>query len=194
MASSGQAREILDETGHSAIIKPIPLRPAVPGGFTLDDFDIDHTERRVTCPAGNSRDITVKGNATFGALCRGCPLRAQCTTSKSGRTIVVGEHEARMRAARRQAETDSFKDLYTQKRPMVERSLAWLVRRGNRKLRYRGVAKNDQWLHRRAASLNLRSCSPSGSTMPTAPGYLPERPAGRRPNGANGPPQAPQTP
>jgi hypothetical protein len=28
--------------------------------------------------------------------------------------------------------------------------------RGNRKLRYRGLAKNDHWLHHRAAALNLR--------------------------------------
>jgi len=31
---------------------------------------------------------------------------------------------------------------------MVERSIAWLTR-GNRKLRYRGVAKNNAWLHLR---------------------------------------------
>jgi hypothetical protein len=38
---------------------------------------------------------------------------------------------------------------------MVERSIAWLTR-GNRKVRYRGVTKNDHWLHHRAAALNLR--------------------------------------
>jgi len=38
---SGQARADLAAAGHEAIIKPIPLRPAVPGGFTLDDFAID---------------------------------------------------------------------------------------------------------------------------------------------------------
>ena len=37
---------------------------------------------------------------------------------------------------------------------MVERTIAWLTR-GNRKLRYRGVGKNDHWLHHRAAALNL---------------------------------------
>ncbi len=39
---------------------------------------------------------------------------------------------------------------------MVERSIAWLTAKGNRKLRYRGVAKNDAWLHHRVAGLNLR--------------------------------------
>ncbi len=39
---------------------------------------------------------------------------------------------------------------------MVERTIAWLVRGGNRKLRYRGVTKNNAWLHHRTAGLNLR--------------------------------------
>jgi IS5 family transposase len=39
---------------------------------------------------------------------------------------------------------------------MVERSLAWLVAGGNRRVRYRGIAKNNAWLHNRTAALNLR--------------------------------------
>lgn len=39
---------------------------------------------------------------------------------------------------------------------MVERAIAWLVAGGNRRLRYRGVARNHQWLMVRTAALNLR--------------------------------------
>ena len=39
---------------------------------------------------------------------------------------------------------------------MVERSIAWLVADGNRRLRYVGSRRNDLWLHHRAAALNLR--------------------------------------
>ena len=39
---------------------------------------------------------------------------------------------------------------------MLERSIAWLVAGGNRKVRYRGVTKNNAWLHHRTAALNLR--------------------------------------
>jgi hypothetical protein len=39
---------------------------------------------------------------------------------------------------------------------MVERSIAWIVARGNRRLRFLGTARNDQWLHHRVAALNLR--------------------------------------
>ena len=38
---------------------------------------------------------------------------------------------------------------------MVERTIAWLAR-SNRKVRYRGVTKNNNWLHHRAAAINLR--------------------------------------
>jgi hypothetical protein len=38
---------------------------------------------------------------------------------------------------------------------MVERSIAWLVRRGGRKVRYHGIARNQiGWAHR-CAAINL---------------------------------------
>ena len=153
---SGTARATLAEAGHTAIIKPIPLRAPVPGGFTADDFHVDHTGATVTCPNGLTRTISRTGAATFGAACRGCPLRAQCTTASKGRTLRLHEHEQLLRAARRYAKTDAFAQPYRQQRPIVERSIAWLVRNGNRKVRYRGIAKNNQWLHHRLAALNLR--------------------------------------
>ena len=39
---------------------------------------------------------------------------------------------------------------------MVERSIAWLVRRGGRKVRYRGIARNHIGLAHRCAAINLR--------------------------------------
>lgn len=47
---------------------------------------------------------------------------------------------------------------------MVERSIAWLVAGGNRRLRYRGVEKNNAWLHNRVAALNLRKLLNLGLT------------------------------
>jgi len=35
---SGQARAEYQAAGHDTVIRPGPLRPAVPGGFTVDDF------------------------------------------------------------------------------------------------------------------------------------------------------------
>jgi IS5 family transposase len=152
---SGEARQELADAGHKAVIKPKPLQAAVPGGFTIDDFTINDDGTTLTCPNGLTRPITVKRKVTFGSACKGCPLRAQCTTSVSGRKMDLHPNETLLRAARRQAETPEFQKVYRQHRPMVERSIAWLTR-GNRRVRYRGVSKNDHWLHHRVAALNLR--------------------------------------
>jgi hypothetical protein len=152
---SGDARAALREAGHDAVIKPIPLRSAIESGFTIDDFTLDEFAGTATCPNGLTRRITGTRAVIFGTACRDCPLRPHCTTSKAGRTLRLHEHETLLRAARRQAETVEFQTIYRQHRPMVEHSITWLTR-GNRKLRYRGVAKNDHWLHHRTAALNLR--------------------------------------
>jgi hypothetical protein len=47
---------------------------------------------------------------------------------------------------------------------MVERSIAWLVK-GNRQVPYRGVTKNNTWLHHRVAGLNLRRLLALGLTF-----------------------------
>jgi transposase len=152
---SGELRAELAAGGHVDLVKPAPTRSAVPGGFTVDDFTVDHTTQTVTCPVGATRDITRAGNAIFTTACRSCALRARCTTSATGKTLHLRPHDALQRAARTSARNPGWLNEYRQHRPMVERSIAWLTR-GNRKVRYRGVAKNDHWLHHRAAAINLR--------------------------------------
>ena len=152
---SGDLRAELVAGGHVDLVKPAPLRPAVPGGFTVDDFTVDHINRTATCPAGVARGITRAGNAIFTTACRSCALRDRCTTSVSGKTLHLRPHDALQRAARTSSRNIDWQNEYRQHRPMVERSIAWLTR-GNRKVRYRGVAKNDRWLHHRTAALNLR--------------------------------------
>jgi len=156
---SGQARADLAAAGHTAIIKPGPLRPAVTGGLTIDDFTVDDAAGTVTCPAGVTRPITARRHVVFGVACRGCPLRERCTASPDGRTLRLHQHDATLRQARRDwAGNQQLRDTYRQHRPMVERSIAWLIgpKSRCRQLRYRGVAKGNQWLHLRMAGLNLR--------------------------------------
>jgi len=157
---TGELRAGLDQAGHTAVIKPKPLKPAVDGGFTLDDFAVDEVAGAVTCPAGITRSVTARRTVTFGAACRSCPLRARCTTSKTGRTLNLHEHDAVLRAARRAwATTPSLRENYRQHRPNVERAIAQVATRGGRrlKLRYIGTARNNAWLKTRTAALNLRN-------------------------------------
>jgi len=97
---TGELLEAIRGAGHQAVIKPKPLRPAVEGGFTLDDFAIDHDARQVTCPAGLTRPVTATSRVTFGAACRACPLRARCTTAASGRKLRLHRRDQILRDAR----------------------------------------------------------------------------------------------
>ena len=137
------------------MIKPWPLRAAIPGGFTLDDFVVDEAAGTATCPAGVTRPLSRTRMVTFGAACRDCRLRSRCTNERRGRRIHLHPQVALQRAHRTRAADPAFQDEYRRHRPMVERSIAWLTR-GRRQVPYRGVLKNDAWLHLRVAAINLR--------------------------------------
>ncbi|MFD8564959.1 transposase [Streptosporangium canum] len=170
--SSGSCRRALTAGGHRLLIKPPPLRPAVPGGFTLDDFAIDTAADTAVCPAGQTAYFT-GATATTGtrraifdaATCAACPLRQRCTTTRGGRVVQIRPDHDLQAVARRQAATDPvWQDGYRRWRPPVERAVAWVVAGGNRRLRYIGTIKNDAWLHLRAAALNLRTLVNRGLT------------------------------
>jgi hypothetical protein len=160
---SGDALADLQKAGHTPIIKPGPLRSAVEGGFTVDDFQVDEDAGTVTCPNQVTRPISRTRKVSFGKACQGCPLRAQCTTAATGRKLTLRPHDALQRAHRIRAKDPEFQKVYRRHRPMVERSIAWLTR-GNRRVPYRGVIKNNTWLHHRVAAINLRRLLALGLT------------------------------
>jgi hypothetical protein len=162
---SGEARAAYRQGGHDTFIKPGPLRPAVPGGFTVDDFAVDEEQGTVTCPDGVTRQMSPARTVTFGAACAACPLRDLCTTAKDGRSMTIHPHEGLLRAARAHARTPEFKQAYPT-RSNIERTIAWIATQNGRriKLRYIGTAKNDAWLHTRCAGLNLRTLVRAGLT------------------------------
>ena len=66
---TGELLAAVTEGGHTAIIKPWPLRPAVAGGFTLDEFTVDETAGTVTCPEpGHSPDHPDPGGGLRSGL------------------------------------------------------------------------------------------------------------------------------
>jgi hypothetical protein len=164
---TGELREAIGNAGHQAVIKPKPVQPAVPGGFTREDFTVDEQAGTVTCPAGVTRTIPPARHVVFGAACRTCPLRARCTTSRSGRVLSLHPLDRLLRAAREQWAGDpGLREDYARHRPNVERTVAQVATfRGRRlKLRYRGVTRNHAWLKRRTAALNLRNLAGKGLT------------------------------
>ena len=156
---SGQVRSELRNAGHDQAIKPMPLRRNPKLGvdqFNRDDFTIDHLARAATCPAGQTVTITARGWATFGARCKTCPLRSRCTSSKDGKTLEISAHDSELVAARKAWRDGEFIDDYRHWRPMVERSISWLVGTRHRRVRYRGIERNHASLNVRVAAINLR--------------------------------------
>lgn len=161
---SADTRKALTAAHHTTVIKPIPLRRAVPDGFTMDDFTIDTAAATVTCPANHTVAIARRGAAKFGSRCAGCPLRSRCTSAKAGRQIKVSADFDLLHAARQAARDPAWQHTYTRWRPMVERSIAWIVANGHRRVRYRGIDRNQLWLEHRVAAVNLRQLIRAGLT------------------------------
>ena len=70
---SGEFRAHLVERGHRDVVKPAPLRPAVPGGFTVDDFTVDHADARVTARRVDSLHQSGRQCAVRRRVRRLCP-------------------------------------------------------------------------------------------------------------------------
>lgn len=156
---SGPVRAALAEGDHTVIIKPWPLARNPKLGddqFHRDDFVIDYTARTVTCPAGQTVSITAAGNAIFKRRCNACQLRSRCTSAVDGKTFHATDHDHLLATARADWRAGTHMADYRQHRPMVERTIAWLVANGNRRVRFRGVERNRLGLSHRAAALNLR--------------------------------------
>jgi IS5 family transposase len=153
---SGETLTALREAKHQRAIKPWPTKPAVPDGFEREDFVVDEEAGTVTCPAGHTVSITRGRSAVFGIHCRECPLRDRCTTAKDGRTLNLHPHDQELMESRRAWREGDFTEDYRRWRPMVERSIAWLVADNHRRVRFRGVERNQLGLSLRIAAINLR--------------------------------------
>jgi hypothetical protein len=92
----------------------------------------------VTCPNNVTRTISPR-----------------CTKARDCKSLTLHPHDGLQHGHRARAKDPGFIEIYRRKRPMVERSLAWLTRVARRGP-YRGVRKNSAWLALRAAGLNLR--------------------------------------
>ena len=160
---AGEILEQLDTAGIEAKTKVQP--PVAPAGkFTKHRFDINLDQQKVTSP--NRTVVPIRrvngharhaGKADFGAACATCPLREQCTESKTGRSITIGHHEARLTAARARQQDPAWKADYRATRPKVERKIAHLMRRrhGGRRARVRGRARVAADFNLLAAAVNL---------------------------------------
>ncbi len=141
-------REWTDPHGlNLEVIVPPRTEPPVLG-FTVDQFTLDATEERVTCPAGQTSQRRVRNRQDTGwsyrfarGVCAACPLLSQCMAElprTRGRQVSTNDYAAEYAAARAKAETPEYEEVRRQ-HWRVERKLNEIVRwhRG-RRARYRG--------------------------------------------------------
>lgn len=158
---TGEFQQHLNDHGIESGCRTQPPAPRPGGLFSKDLFDIDLDHDRVRCPAGETADIERDrhgdGVASFAEACDGCPLRGDCTTSTTGRTIRVGRYEAALAEARQQQARPDWKTDYRKIRPKIERKLAHLMyrRHGGRRARVRGRTKVDADFNLLATAHNL---------------------------------------
>ena len=138
------------EAGHRLVLKPRPAATGRPRRVHPRRLRHRHQRRHRDLPRRHTvapRPLprphrTIQRKAHFKKLCAGCPLRERCTTAKAGRVLTIRPHHDLLKAARRQAATSpDWPADYRRWRPPVERAVAWLVARGNRRLRYRGTSR-----------------------------------------------------
>jgi transposase len=134
-------------------------------GFDASHFQIDWLRQQATCPQGqaSSRWTQVKNperiEVVFARLtCAACPLRAQCTESRTaGRVLHLrpqAAHEA-LHARRAEQQTAAFRQTYAC-RAGIEGTLAQGVRRsGLRHARYRGQRRTQVQHVLTAVALNV---------------------------------------
>jgi hypothetical protein len=177
------AGEVLDRLHNAGIDAKTKVQPPVAptGKFTKDRFDIDLDSQQVTCPNGTTvaiRPITGHvrhaGKAEFGPACAACPLAAQCTSSKTGRSITISHHEARLTDARTRQTDPAWKADYRATRPKVERKIAHLMRRrhGGRRARMRGRLRVAADFALLAAAVNLARLATLGLTHAPHRGWI----------------------
>jgi hypothetical protein len=152
---TGALIESLEAAGAKLRLKvAVPTAPA--GRFPKTAFSIDLEHRTVSCPAGRTVRLGRTG-VSFGRACANCPLADRCTSSKDGRSISVGPHEATLQRARAIGRDPAWRDDYRAVRPKVERKIGHLMRRshGGRRARVRGRLKVAADFALRAAAVNL---------------------------------------
>lgn len=150
--SAAELRAVARAEG-TEICAQVPPTPAPGGRFSKDRFTLDLEAGVATCPAGRTTSWTHRrgeGSQFIfeGAACAACELRTHCTSkapekmraTARGRTVSVHPREALLQEARSRQESEGFRKLHA-KRPVVERKISHLMRRGLRQARYFGARK-----------------------------------------------------
>ena len=153
---------VQDLDARSVPVFTKPWNHANRGLFPKSAFRIELAAGTVTCPGDEVVDVRSIRPASDGrrylkfTQCGACKLRAQCTQSKRGRSLVLHEHEEflqRLLAAKRTPEGRAR----LRERTAIEHGLAHVLVYAPHKARFVGTRKNTFALRRAGAIVNLQT-------------------------------------
>ncbi len=137
-----------------------PLHYAIEGGFSIEQTSLSTQQwERSPAPKGSTVGITRTTNkAVFGAKWSGVsPAPAPHEGQERSQTgLFTSTTTCSMPRAERPSPRSSRPSIAGTD-PWSQRSIAWLVAKGNRfRVAYRGIPRNQIWLAHRCAAINLR--------------------------------------
>lgn len=169
-----ETRESIEALGAEVVAKAPPGTRK--GMFDRTDFRVDRRRGVARCPAGNRsiRRTAVPGDDPGWTYffsrkdCGPCPLRAQCTKSRSAeRALRITEKTEALWRLRRQQKTKRFRKRY-RKRASVEHRIGRMVQLGARQARYFGKAKTGFQIALIATVANLALVAAATGTASSA--------------------------
>ncbi len=152
------------ETQHIRAYVPLPDNDHRTEFFSSDHFRYEAERDVYLCPAGKElrfdRAHSTKRQLRYRARakdCNHCPLKAQCTTSKQGRSLCRSVHEELLDRVRAYHATEAYKKAYRKRTVWVEPLFAegkdW---HGMRRFRLRRLWRVNGEALIRAAGQNLK--------------------------------------
>jgi Transposase DDE domain/Transposase domain (DUF772) len=165
---AGETRAEFAATGRTIVAKVPDIHNQE--WFAKTAFQLDLEARTCTCPNGQTTaDLRpAKGGGgmfVFATdICAVCPVRAQCTRSRSGRTVQLHPHEALLQQARELQRSPAFAEA-RRRRQVVEHRIARLVQLGIRQARHVGQTKTLFQVCLAAAVANLTLLAANSDTL-----------------------------
>lgn len=176
---AGETRAEFAARGRTLVAKVPELQNQ--GYFAKTDFRIDLEAGTCTCPNGQTTaDLRPAkdggGQFVFAAeTCVACPVRAQCTRGRGGRTVQLHPQEALLQQARELQASPAFAEA-RRRRQVVEHRIARLVQLGMRQARYVGRTKTLFQVCLAAAVANLTLLAATSDALTSGqvpPGSVP---------------------
>ena len=124
---SGRNRAAMEDR-DIRLVSPPPKAKTYTGDafFTTEDFTYDEENDCFSCPAGKAlkyvgteKQRRRKSYRARRSECRACPLKSHCTQSER-RHLKVTRYHASLIRLRADSKTDSFKQLYRSRAPVIE--------------------------------------------------------------------------